>query len=162
MTNQPITAQQLQVLRRLITCFEQQAIRYQVTGGLAGNIYGSTWPLHDIDVDVARTDLPKIVACFAAMIVRPFGRFIDDEFDLYLLSLEIERVQVDISQAEEAYLFSHGKRLPLNIDLSRAQQHDFQGVRLWVQPLDALIAYKEQLGRTADVADLYRLRGHSR
>jgi hypothetical protein len=153
-----LTEPHRRALRTLLPLLNDLGIRYQITGGLAGNIYGSAWPLHDIDIDVARDDLPKLLARLDAAVVRPLSRLVDDEFDLELATVRLEGVEVDISQAEDAAVFQRGARVPLVVDLGRAEEHVLEGHRVRVVPLDDLIAYKELIGRTADLADLYRLR----
>jgi hypothetical protein len=63
-------------------------------------------------------------------------------------------VQVDVSQAEEAYARAGGQRVPLIVNLERRQRALVLDVGVWVQPLEELIAYKGLLGRSIDVADL--------
>jgi hypothetical protein len=155
-----LTDQHRHALHALVSAFDELVIPYQITGGLAGNIHGSTWPVHDIDIDVRQVDLPKLSAYFASAIVQPVARVVDEEFDLYLLTLGIGGVSVDISQIEDAYIFENGRRTPLVIDLAKAERHTLAGVQVWVQPLDDLIAYKARLGRIADVRDLSAVKFH--
>ena len=155
--NMWITEKQLEVLELLIATFDQCKVPYQFTGGLAGNIHGSNWPLHDIDVDMNRADMPLMSKGFASNVVRPHARFVDEEFDLYLMTLNIEGVEVDISQVEDAYIFSQGKRVPLYTDLNKSDQRILFGHPVRVLPLKELIAYKRLLGRKTDVDDLLSL-----
>jgi len=141
------------VIQRL----ETHQIRYQVTGGLAGNLYGSAWPLHDLDVDVAIADLDRAYACFQDWAIAPPDRYIDAEFDLLLLRLNVNGLLVDLCADEAAYAIRGQKRLPLNTDLKTAHRTRYFGQSLWVQSLHHLIAYKERLGRSADLADLRQL-----
>ncbi|WP_264777684.1 nucleotidyltransferase domain-containing protein [Deinococcus aetherius] len=141
---------------------ERHDIPYQVTGGLAGNVHGSRWPLHDLDLDVRTADLPRLAALFAPAVVWGPGRYVDAEFDLPLLRLNVDGVEVDFSGAEDAWARRNGKRLPLVTDLARAERRVFAGVNLWVVPLADLITYKTVLGRTADLEELSRLNGAGR
>ncbi len=74
---------------------------------------------------------------------------------------EIDGQDVDISQAEEGYARVGGRRVPLVVDLARRQRVRVLDLDVWVQPLDDLIAYKELLGRAADLADLRALRART-
>src|SRR4029077_3676864 len=127
---------------------------YQFTGGFAGNLHGSAWPLHDLDLDVARADLPEVAERLRPYVTRPLGLYLDDEFELQLLRAEMEGVEIDVSQAEEAYARAGGRRVSLNTSLANRQRVPVLDLEVWVQPLEELIAYKELLGRSADLADL--------
>jgi hypothetical protein len=149
-----LTTSQERALRRLVGLLNQVGACYQFTGGFAGNLHGSCWPLHDLDVDVTRADLPRLAELLRPETTRPLGLYVDDEFELQLLRVELEGVAIDVSQAEEAFARVGGRRVSLDIDLERRQRVSVLGMEVWVQPLEELIAYTELLDRSADVADL--------
>ncbi len=153
----PLKPLQFAVLCRLVDQLELHGVIYQITGGLAGNIHGSDWPLHDIDLDVGMVDMPLVAELFAPMVTFPLGRYVDDEFDLQLLRLDIGGVGVDISQAEEGYAVTPQGCRAMITDLDRRTKANFWGLELYVQPLEDVIAYKTTLGRSADLADLWVL-----
>src|SRR5947209_17175904 len=157
-----LTASQERALRRLVGLLEAAGARYQFTGGFAGNLHGSGWPLHDLDVDVAREDLPRLAELLGPYTTSPLGLYVDDEFELHLLRAEVEGQAIDVSQAEEAYARVGGRRVSLATSLARRQRVPVLDLEVWVQPLDELIAYKELLGRSADLSDLRALQGHGK
>ncbi len=157
-----LTAAQERALRRLVGLLDEAGARYQFTGGFAGNLHGSRWPLHDLDLDVGRDDLPRVAELLRPWTTQPLGLYVDDEFEMQLLRGEIEGVLFDVSQAEEAYARVGGRRVPLGTTLDNRQRVRVLDVEVWVQPLEELIAYKELIGRSADLADLRRLQGPSR
>jgi len=106
---------------------------------------------------VARGDLPRLADLLRPYTTRPLGLYVDDEFELQLLRAEADGVAIDVSQAEEAYARVGGRRVPLGTSLLHRQPVPVLDLKVWVQPLDQLIAYKELLGRSADVADLRAL-----
>ncbi len=108
---------------------------------------------------MARADLPRVAERLRPYTTRPLGPYADDEFELHLLRAEVGGVAVDVSQAEEAYARVGGRRVGLGTDLARRQRARVLDLEVWVQPLAELIAYKELLGRSADLADLRRLPG---
>jgi hypothetical protein len=152
-----ISENHLKTLNLLIATFDRHNIPYQVTGGLAGNIYGSKWRLHDIDIEVSQTDMAKVAELFREYIVRPLFRLVDEEFDLMLLGLCINNIEVEINQSEDAFIFSDGVRIKLDTDLSKAKKIRFLGLDILVQPLDDIIKYKQLLKRNNDVSDLINL-----
>jgi hypothetical protein len=154
-----LTAAQERALRRLVGLLEEARACYQFTGGFAGNLHGSRWPLHDLDVDVPREDFVRVAGRLKPYATSPAGLYTDDEFELQLVRAELEGVPIDVSQAEDAFARVGGRRVPLNTTLAHRQCVVVRGLAVWVQPLDELIAYKELLGRSADLADLRGLRG---
>jgi hypothetical protein len=154
-----LTAAQERALRRLVGLLDEAGANYQFTGGFAGNLHGSRWPLHDLDLDVGRDDLPRVAELLRPWTTRPLGLYVDDEFELQLLRGEIEGVPIDVSQVEDAYARVGGRRVPLGTTLANRRCVHVLDMEVWVQPLEELIAYKELLGRSADLADLRRLPG---
>lgn len=94
---------QERAVRRLVSILDEAAACYQLTGGFAGNLHGSRWPLHDLDVDVAQQDLPRVAELLQPYIFHPLGLYEDAEFRLYLLRVTIEGMDIDVNQAEDAY-----------------------------------------------------------
>lgn len=155
----PISPARWRALLRLVSALDAAGIAYQLSGGLAGNVHGSAWPLHDIDIDVQGARIAEVASLFPGEVEHGPARFVDDEFDLELLRLELDGVPVDVSSADDAWIFTRaGARAPLRIDLARAERREFRGIILSVVPLDDLIAYKQLIGRDRDVADLLRPR----
>lgn len=157
-----ISHNHLQALRFIISILTKHNIDYQLTGGVAGNIYGSQWPLHDIDIEVARKDMDRVAELFKDYITRPISRFVDDEFDLLMMTLQISEIDVDINQVEDAFVVRDGVKIKLDSDLSRANRINWQGIEILVQPLDDIIHYKEIIRREADLAELKQLAISSR
>jgi hypothetical protein len=158
----PLTTAQERALRRLVGILEEAGAPYQFTGGFAGNLHGSCWPLHDLDVDVGRADLLRVAELLRPWTTVALGLYVDKEFELHLLRGEIEGVPIDVSQVEGAYARVGKRRVPLGTTLANRQRAPALDMEVWVQPLAELIAYKELLGRSVDLADLRRLQGSSR
>jgi hypothetical protein len=150
----PVSPLQFAVICRLVSRLESQQITYQFTGGLAGNIHGSEWPLQNIDIDVAAVDMPRVAELFEPYVTQPLGSYADEEFELQMLQLSVGGVRIDISQAEEGYgITSHGRQ-PITTDLRRRAKTNLWGLELYVQPLEDIILYKSLIGRSADLKEL--------
>ena len=155
MSGRVISEEQFSTLKFLVCFFATYGIEYQVTGGLAGIIHGSQWPLHDIDVDVPRVAFPTISNFLGDYVTYPYSRYVDSEFDSYVMCLKINEVEIDLIQAEEAHVHCKGQRILVNLDISKAQRVFFMGLKLYVQPIAQLLGYKRLLKkRQADVSDL--------
>lgn len=153
-----ITPAQLAVLGRLLTTCRALGLPHVATGGLAGNLHGSAWPLHDLDVDVPVAALPALAAHFADHVRFGPARYRDEEFDLDLLTLEIDGVTVDLSGAESIRLVTpDGTVVSAPTDVKVVEYRVVAAWSVPTLPLDRLVGYKRIIGRTADVQDLARL-----
>ncbi len=151
-----LRAEEIAALRHVVEVCEALRVPYQFSGGFAGNVHGSQWPLHDIDVDVDG-DLRELAAAFAASVLAGPLRWDDEEFSADMLVLEIEGVRVEITAVQDFYLKRGEQRRAVEADLTRAERHAVGGVWCRVQPLADLLAYKRFLGRVADLRELEAL-----
>ncbi|CAN5498870.1 hypothetical protein BH11CYA1_BH11CYA1_24230 [soil metagenome] len=158
MTGQAIVStEQIEIVKQLVSLLNEHKVPYQFTGGLAGNIYGSQWPLKDIDLEMPRAHIELVAYLLRQHIVSPMRFYQDEEFQLVMLNLKIGTTAVDINQIEAQQVCHKGQWVPLAVDIKKAQIMPFYGIKVSVQPLDQLIAYKTLIGRTDDVADLSKL-----
>lgn len=141
----------------LLACLDDAGVWYRASGGLAGNIHGARWPLHDIDIDVRGAEWPRVLTALGDFIDMPPRHYEDDEFRLVMANATIEGIHVDISQLEEAYGRQGGRWVAFPADPSRREQCAWSDFAIWAIPLDDLIAYKTLIGRTADLQELRRL-----
>lgn len=146
----------IHTLRLIVTTLDRAGIAYQITGGLAGNFHGSGWPLHDIDLEVD-TPLDVLANLFLPHLTFGPARCEDDEFSLDLLSLEINGIPIDINSTHNLEIITPTGRVPIETDLSQANLFSLDNFTVRVQPLAALIHYKQLLNREADLADLRSL-----
>jgi hypothetical protein len=126
-------------------------------GGLAGNLWGSIWPLHDIDVDVPSESLATLADHWGPYITAQ-GRYVDGEFDIELVRLRIHDVEVDFSGADFAFCFARsGVRRALPNTLPQRVPRLLGSRSFPCQRLEDLIAYKIEIGRKQDLRELLRL-----
>lgn len=150
-----ITAEQRESIHRVLDLFDETGVRYQCTGGFAGVLHGSRWPLHDLDLDVGAAEMSHAARALGAAVTRPASPYRDDEFDLVLLQANVGGLGVDVSQAEGARLLTATGWASMGVDLSRREFVAWDGRSVPVVPLADLIAYKRRLAsRVADVAEL--------
>jgi hypothetical protein len=153
-----ITAQQRRAIHRVLDLFDAAGLRYQCTGGFAGTLHGSKWPLHDLDLDVAEADMPYVAGVLGTAVTRAAGAYRDGEFDLVLLQAEVGGLEIDVSQVEGANILTARGWEPMGTDLSRREIVSWDGRQVPTIPLADLIAYKRRLpDRAADVAELSTL-----
>lgn len=154
-----ISSRQGTVLQQVVGVLNEHELPYVISGGLAGNLYGSAWPLHDIDLDAPHEALVLLAERFARHVRWGPATYRDDEFSLELLVLELDGVTVEVNAAESVALVDESGGVVMHpTTLSHYCERPFLGLPLRVMPLEDLIAYKVRIGRAADVADLAALR----
>jgi hypothetical protein len=121
-------------------------IDYQITGGLAANLYGSGREVYDIDIEVSDLDVWRLGFLCEDYIVYGPSRYVDEHFDLLLMTLKYMDQLIDVCGIDNMSI--RGERQ--NIDLSSAV--DIGDYR--VVGLGDLIAYKKLLGRDVDLIDI--------
>lgn len=86
------------------------------------------------------------------------SRLSDEKFDLYLFTLSLDGVLVDISQIEDAYVVDNdGNRKRMDTDISRTSNISWEGLNLPVQNKEELVEYKRLLGRDIDLIDIEQI-----
>lgn len=154
MASSPLTPAQIEVLDELLAMLGESGIWYRVTGGLAGNVHGSAWPLHDIDIDYRRADWRDLERALGKRLVTTPAKYEDDEFRLVMATARIRSIDVEFCQIEDAFVAGPKGWVPLDAAPERRERRLWLGRDIWTMPLADLIAYKSLLGRTADLADL--------
>lgn len=145
---------QRNVLKKIASILKNNDIKFQISGGLAAIIYGAKRPLYDIDIDVLKKDIFRVRELFKNHITEDFYHLQDENFDIWLLTLKIYGVPVDISQAEDFYFGSaNSEKVLMSPDLSKSVFIDFNGIKIPVENKDELIKYKKILARETDLAD---------
>mgnify|MGYP000877330019 CR=1 FL=1 len=154
-----MTHAQREVLAYLVETLNAADIPFQISGGLAAICHGATRPLFDIDLDIRACDATKVRALYSAHVQLDWHRCAgpDEIFELWLMTLSIQGVPVDISQSEDSYVFdSARRRVPLS-DTLDAEFLTIDGLLLPVQRKQALLAYKRIAARDTDLLDIAEL-----
>lgn len=149
-----ISKAQQELILQFADYFDNKSIKYQITGGLAGNFYGSLWKLHDIDFETSLSNLAIIENDFADYVTLKTSRYIDNEFNIWLLRLKVNRIEIDINAVEDFYI---NENIKIETNLENAIDKVFVGKKVKVQPLKEIINYKTILNRQNDLKDLLKL-----
>jgi hypothetical protein len=139
-------------------CFAENDIRYQLTGGMAARLYGSSRALNDIDIEVNERDIERVQIALAEYVTKGLYRLIDDSFDIWMMTLNIDGTPVDISQAAPILLrgvVGSWQRFDAHIENSKII--NVRGIPISVVELDGLLSYKTVLGRSVDLEDTKKL-----
>ena len=80
-------------------------ISFQIAGGLAVQAYGSTRKLMDIDIDIPEEDFEKISREITPFIVFGPAQFKDENWDLFLVTLNYQGQEIDLSGAHNTKIY---------------------------------------------------------
>jgi len=83
-------------LKWIVEILNNHKIDYQITGGLAGKIFGSSRKLNDIDIDISERYFPEILPEITAYIIYGPARYKDAKWDGELITLNYQGQEIDI------------------------------------------------------------------
>lgn len=152
-----LTDTQKKVLAYLVEKLNAVGIEFQVSGGLAAIVHGATRPLYDIDLEIHKEDVETVRALFKDYITEDWNNDLegpDDQFDIWIMKLEIDGVPIDINQVEEVYLISKTGERTLQPSAMDTEPKEFMGLILPALRKEPLVAYKRTLGREVDLEDI--------
>lgn len=136
---------QKESLEWIVSIFKKHNVPYQIAGGLAAKIYGSARPLNDIDIPEA--GIAKILDDVKEYVTYGPIRHIDEKWNVYLVALERNGQEFDISAAEGAKVHDDSTGEWISIPTNPAQGNwiEYSGMRLSVMPKNELVTYKRYL-----------------
>jgi len=140
----------------ITTILKNHGIAFQITGGLAARVYGSTRELVDIDIDIPENDFDKIKDEVTPFIVFGPDYFKSEHWDLFLMTLNYHGQEIDLSGAYQTKIYDHKNKrwVTLTTDFSKVNSMNIDGLKLPVIERRELIAYKKILSRPVDLLDL--------
>lgn len=143
----------------IINILKSNNIPFQIAGGLAARIYGSMRPLADIDIGIPDKMIPTILPEVKDYIIYGPERYLDDSFDLLLMTLNFAGQEIDIYGAEGEKLYNT-KTLKWEFcgtDIMDSVEKEVYGIKVpMIKPKD-LIDYKKQIARPCDLEDIKNL-----
>ncbi len=122
--------------------------------------YGAKRPLYDIDIDIYKNDVEKVREILREYIVEDWNNEIEgenDTFDLWMMSLEINGIPVDISQMEESRVRRVGGDWVAQPEVMDVEVRTIQGIDLPIQNKQDLIRYKQIIARDTDLEDIRQM-----
>jgi len=133
-------------LEWILGIIRENNIDYQITGGLAAHLYGSEREVYDIDIEVYDIDVYKLADYCREYVIYGPERYMDENFDLLLMTLDFGGQYIDICGIETMYIRGELQ----GVDLSTSVEVD--GMKVVLK--SDLIEYKRLLGREVDLVDI--------
>ncbi|OGJ45455.1 hypothetical protein A2272_06895 [Candidatus Peregrinibacteria bacterium RIFOXYA12_FULL_33_12] len=140
----------------IVGLLRKNNIPFQISGGFAARLYGSTRPLFDIDIDIPDSSFDKLLPFVQNHVVYGPKRSRDECWDLLLMTLKYENQEIDISGSETIQLFNREAKKwePCYEDLNDIEVKEVYGEKVPVIKKEYLISYKNVIRRPTDLEDI--------
>ncbi|MFA6586231.1 MAG: phosphotransferase [Candidatus Paceibacterota bacterium] len=143
-------------LKWIIGILNKHKIEYQISGGLAGRMFGSNRELHDIDIDISERYFSIILPEIKEYIIYGPDRYKDAKWDVELITLNYFGQEIDISGVD-TILISNKERskwihYPSHLDKTLNMKID--GLEVEIINLKDFIEYKKELDGEHQLEDI--------
>ena len=140
----------------IVGLLHKHSIPFQIAGGFAARLYGSERELADIDIGISDNRFDELYPDVKEYSTFGPAQYLDDEWDLQLMTLNYKGQEIDIAGEDNIKLFDKETKhwISASRDLSISENKEVYGLTVPVIPKEALISYKKKLMREVDQADL--------
>ncbi|MEK7586030.1 MAG: MazG-related protein [Patescibacteria group bacterium] len=145
--------------RWIVGLLQKHSIPFQISGGFAARLYGSKRDLADIDIGIPDDRFDDLYPEVKQYIIYGPEHYLDDEWDLKLMTLKYENQEIDIAGRDEVKIFDKSKKVwvPAHRDLTVSEDMEVYGIVVPVIPKKSLISYKSKIARDVDLEDIRQL-----
>lgn len=143
----------------IIEILQKHEIPFQIKGGFASRLYGVERELADIDISIPENRFDELIPEIKEFIVYGPEQYLDEEWDIKLITLTYKGQDIDIAGAYEKKNFDkiNKKWVNLPTNFSTSVYMDVYGLKVPVIAKDELIAYKKLIRRDVDIFDVEAL-----
>jgi len=143
----------------IINILQKHSIPFQIKGGFASRLYGVKRELADIDISIPEDRFEELLPDVKDFIKYGPEQYLDEEWDLKLISLKYKFQNVDIAGAFEKKNFDkvNKKWVATPSNFENSVYMDVYGLKVPVIAKEDLIAYKKLIQRDVDIFDIEAL-----
>jgi len=140
----------------IINILRKHNIPFHIAGGFAAKFYGSERELADIDLDIPEEKFELIIPEVKEYIKYGHKQYKDDNWDLYLMTLQYEGQNIDIAGAYKSKLYNKNTKQweSARTDFSKDEIKEIFGLKVPAMNLQELVSYKSKIQRDVDIEDL--------
>jgi len=140
----------------IVSLLKEKNIPFRLSGGFAAQLYGSSRPLNDIDIEVPDAALDPLEPLVKKYIIWGPERWKDEVFDLLLMTLNYEGQEIDLSGVDTEKVYNKIKNQWENfsIPMNQFTLHRVEGLEIPVIKKEHLLAYKSKIQREVDLQDI--------
>jgi hypothetical protein len=145
---------------RIVGILEAKDISFQIAGGLAARIYGSTRPLEDIDIYIPMELFPFFREDVGDHLTWGSEHYKDDVWDIVFMKIVYASQKIELADAATTQLFDRRRKrwMHQDIDFRKSTRMTCFGRDVPVIPRGKLIEYKRILDRDFDRKDISEIR----
>lgn len=149
----------INALRWIVAILNKHSIPFQISGGLAANIYGSNRPLYDIDIDIPEDCYNLLIQDVSKYIIFGPALFQDNEWKLKLMTLKYEEQLIDLGGAYHTYIRNKLNQEWIHIptDFNSAKFYTIDDITILIIDKYHLIEYKKIIARDTDLDDVAQI-----
>lgn len=146
----------LRALRWITEILERHSIDYEILGGFAAKIYGSSRELNDIDIDISEKYFPVILPEISEYITYGPARYQDGKWDLEVITLDYHGQEIDIGGTDTARISNKERTEWIAYSVSPFSPIDVEvgGRKVKVFHPRKLINYKKELDGDHQLVDI--------
>jgi hypothetical protein len=143
----------------IINILQKHNIPFQIEGGFASQLYGVKRELADIDISIPEHRFEELITDIKEYIVYGPKQYLDNEWDIKLMTLTYKGQDIDISGAFEKKNFDKTNNSWVNTrsNFETSVYMDVYGLKVPVITKEDLIAYKKLILRDVDIIDIKAL-----
>ncbi len=140
----------------IVGLLQENKIPFQLSGGFAAKMHGSDRPLYDIDIEIPDSYFDNLRPLVKNYIVYGPQRYLDETFDLLLMTLKFEEQKIDISGCENDKLYNYitNQWESCETNLNNAVRKEFYSLTIPVIKWQDLVEYKKKIRRPTDLEDI--------
>jgi hypothetical protein len=145
--------------RWIINILQKHKTPFQIKGGLASNLYGVKRELVDIDISIPEDRFDELLPDVKDFIKSGPEQYLDEEWDIKLITLKYKGQKIDIAGAFEKKNFDKVNHKWVNTpsNFSTSVFMDVYGLKVPVIAKEDLISYKKLILRDVDIFDIKAL-----
>lgn len=143
----------------IVGLLQKHNIPFQIKGGLASRLYGVDRELADIDISIPEDRFDELLPGIKDFIKSGPEQYLDEEWDIKLITLKYEGQYIDIAGAYEKKNFDkvNQKWVSTPSDFTTSVYMDVYGLKVPVIAKGDLMAYKKLILRDVDIIDIKAL-----
>lgn len=143
-------------LKWIVYLLQEKNIPFQISWWFAARIYGSDRPLYDIDIEIPDRFFDILLPDIKEYLIYGPQRYIDENYDLLLMTLKYTWQEIDISWSDTDKFFNATaqERESCNTNIADAVEKEIDWLLIPLIPLQNLIAYKQKIRRPEDLVDI--------
>ncbi len=140
----------------IVGILQKHQIPFQISGGFAARLYGSTRELADIDIAISDVRMSELIPDVSEYISFGPARYLDEEWDLQLITLNYREQEIDIGGIDNIKIFDKETKywVSMSRDIAVVETKEVYGISVPLIPKSTLIAYKKKLMRDVDRLDI--------